>query len=383
MPIKTKESESGSCQGPRLRWGVSCMQGWRPTMEDAHIAECGGLSGPGAGDEDVWRDVAAFAVLDGHGGSQVADFVSQHFVEELVKADPENPSSSSEACLTSTFHKMDEMLRQPAAQAELRQLTKDDERVRGDISHRAGCTAVVALVTARDVVVAHAGDSRAVLCRDGEAVSITADHKPENKEERARIKQAGGCVLRSEYGTSVQHRVNGGLNVSRAIGDLEYKRGRTLRHDQQMVCSTPDVRRVARRADDEFLLLACDGIWDVLTNQEACDFVSERLKDTDKRRRLTGILEELMDKCLSPDLDETNGLGGDNMTALIVLFPREGEEDIGLAEAAVKTGPSKGKPPSKPSGFVRSPTLQGEEMPQARKPSLLARLASAICCKQT
>lgn len=79
-----------------------------------------------------------------------------------------------------------------------------------------GCTAVVALLSGRDLYVANAGDSRCVVCRDGKALDMSLDHKPEDKEELERIRKAGGRV-------TMDGRVNGGLNLSRAIGDHAYK----------------------------------------------------------------------------------------------------------------------------------------------------------------
>lgn len=79
-----------------------------------------------------------------------------------------------------------------------------------------GCTAVVALLNGRDLYVANAGDSRCVVCRNGKAIDMSLDHKPEDEEESARIIKAGGRV-------TLDGRVNGGLNLSRAIGDHAYK----------------------------------------------------------------------------------------------------------------------------------------------------------------
>ena len=79
----------------------------------------------------------------------------------------------------------------------------------------AGCTAVVAVIHGNKLYVANAGDSRCVLCRGKETVSLTEDHKPTNPDEERRIKAAGGFVS--------EGRINGGLNLSRAIGDMNYK----------------------------------------------------------------------------------------------------------------------------------------------------------------
>jgi len=119
--------------------------------------------------------------------------------------------------------------------------------------------------------------------------------------------------------------VCGNLNLSRSIGDLEYKKNPRLQPCEQIICATPDVHTFRREAGDEFIILACDGIWDVLGSQDAVDFIHERLPRFLKTGRpLSGIMEEMMDHCLSPDLSQTNGMGGDNMTAMIVLFLGDG-----------------------------------------------------------
>lgn len=79
-----------------------------------------------------------------------------------------------------------------------------------------GCTAVVALLRGYELFVANAGDSRCVVCRDGQAIDMSIDHKPEDALELERIRKAGGKV-------TMDGRVNGGLNLSRAIGDHAYK----------------------------------------------------------------------------------------------------------------------------------------------------------------
>lgn len=71
--------------------------------------------------------------------------------------------------------------------------------------------------------------------------------------------QAGGFVA--------EGRINGSLNLSRALGDMEYKQSRDLGPHAQMVTAVPEVRHLPLEPGDEFLILACDGIWDVLSNQ--------------------------------------------------------------------------------------------------------------------
>jgi protein phosphatase 1G len=174
---------------------------------------------------------------------------------------------------------------------------------------QAGCTSVVALVIGNRLFVANAGDSRAVLCRAGKAVGLSEDHKPLQERELQRIQRAGGFVTE-------QGRVNGNLNLSRSIGDLKYKGNHSLPPKDQMITAEPDVTVTTLTDEDEFIILACDGIWDCKTNQEAVDFIRPRLLAGDKK--LSEIVEELLDDCIADDPRKTTGLGGDNMTCLIV-----------------------------------------------------------------
>ncbi|EEY65747.1 uncharacterized protein PITG_03271 [Phytophthora infestans T30-4] len=94
------------------------------------------------------------------------------------------------------------------------------------------------------------GDCRAVMCRGGRGVALTSDHKPDRPDEQQRIEKAGG--FKSTY-----------LAVSRAFGD------RSLKTPTSLVSCEPEVKRVTVQDDDLFLVLACDGVWDVLSEQEA------------------------------------------------------------------------------------------------------------------
>lgn len=176
-----------------------------------------------------------------------------------------------------------------------------------------GTTAVVALIRGKQLIVANAGDSRCVVSEKGKAVDMSYDHKPEDELELARIKNAGGKV-------TMDGRVNGGLNLSRAIGDHFYKRNKNLPPEEQMISALPDVKALTLNEEHEFMVIACDGIWNVMSSQEVVDFVNERLKtDGDKNKPLTAIIEELLDHCLAPDTSG-DGTGCDNMTCIIITF---------------------------------------------------------------
>lgn len=155
-----------------------------------------------------------------------------------------------------------------------------------------GCTAVVALICGRELFVANAGDSRCVVCRDGKVVEMSFDHKPEDDIELNRIRKAGGRV-------TLDGRVNGGLNLSRAIGDHGYKNNKDLSAEEQMISALPDLKRLALEPSDEFMVLACDGIWNYMTNEEVVGFVKTRI-DAGKLS-LAEICEEV--SCSSDSFD--------------------------------------------------------------------------------
>lgn len=343
------------------------MQGWRIDMEDDHVC---------VSDMDgELKGVGLYAVFDGHGGAEVAKFCSKHIstkVKELLK------SEDLPATLTRAYESIDDMLRTPEFQAELATMRKSNaassesgpgesktemmamlqnsinedlrdmrQRTGGisreeaaqvmmkmmrmrrlestnDFSDEAdtpatadnvGCTAVSALITPRAIIVANSGDSRAVLSRGGVAVPLSRDHKPNDEDERARIEAAGCRVEEVQGGARTHYRINGNLNLSRAIGDLEYKSRKDLPACAQAITCTPETRTEKIHDDDEFLILACDGIWDVMTDQEAVDFVRPKLVEGAK---LSQVCSDLLDACITADPKETQGLGADNMTCIIV-----------------------------------------------------------------
>mmetsp|Transcript_4744 Transcript_4744/g.8229 ORF Transcript_4744/g.8229 Transcript_4744/m.8229 type:complete len:724 (-) Transcript_4744:1111-3282(-) len=134
-------------------------------------------------------------------------------------------------------------------------LRTDEEFADDHSSAMVGSTAVVALVGNRRMWIANCGDSRGVLCRDSKAIQVTDDHKPEREDEAERVEKAGGQVL---YWNG--HRVMGVLAMSRAIGDHGLR---------PYVIPEPEISVLARVPEDDFLLLASDGLWDVMSNQEA------------------------------------------------------------------------------------------------------------------
>ncbi|KAH7444971.1 hypothetical protein KP509_02G100100 [Ceratopteris richardii] len=168
-----------------------------------------------------------------------------------------------------------------------------------------GSTAVVALLQNDKIVVANAGDSRCVLSKGGKAIDLSTDHKPCLEAERDRVTQAGGFIYAG--------RINGTLNLARAIGDVEFKQNKYLSPDKQIVTAWPEIQIVERTEEDEFLVLACDGIWDCMTSQGVVDFIHENIREAPS---LSSVCEKILDRCLAPT--RTLGEGCDNMTLIIV-----------------------------------------------------------------
>jgi len=328
-PNKEKHSQDG--ENDFVKYGLCDMQGWRKRQEDAHIAAVS------QGDK---KDIDVFGVFDGHGGKEISQFVSNHFVQELV--DNKNISTNMNLALKETFIKMDEIMTTPDGIEEIKKyarLSKEQDEIQSkdqpqdsqmamfsqlipqkdpeanDIYMRTGCTACVMSIdeTNKKLYFANAGDSRVVLCKNGVAEAKSEDHKPEMESEKKRIYKADGWIS--------DGRVKGNLNLTRGFGDLEYKQNKNLKPEDQMITANPDINVVDFTKDLDFVIIGCDGIWDCLTNQEACDFVSKRLKEK-KDIEISKIIEEMMDSIVATDLYNETGVGCDNMTCILIVFKK-------------------------------------------------------------
>ena len=298
------------------------MQGWRKRQEDAHIASVS------QGDK---KNIHIFGVFDGHGGKEISQFVSKHFTEELLKN--KNLENDMKQALKETFIKMDEIMVTEQGIEEIKEHARkskaeDDLQSKNDppssqtsllmqllgpkdtesntISMRTGCTACVLAVDEKNkkLYFANAGDSRVVMSKGGVAYAQSEDHKPELESEKTRIYKAQGWIS--------EGRVKGNLNLTRGFGDLEYKQNKDLSPEEQMITANPDIKIEDFDKDIDFVIIGCDGIWDCLKNQEACDFVSKKLKE-DPNIKLSKIIEEMMDSIIAKDLYSETGVGCDNI----------------------------------------------------------------------
>lgn len=298
-PITAKESSY--CQNELYRVGSSCMQGWRISMEDSHTHILSLPDDPGT---------AFFAVYDGHGGATVAQYAGKHLHKFILKR-PEY-EEDIQAALKQAFLDIDsDMLYNESCGEQM-----------------AGSTAVVVLIKNNRLYCANAGDSRAVACVSGQVEILSLDHKPNNDAETKRIYEGGGWV---EF-----NRVNGNLALSRALGDFVFKKNGAKKPEEQIVTAYPDVETREITEDYEFLVLACDGIWDVMSNQEVITFCRERIA---QGKYPEEICEELMTHCLAPDC-QMGGLGGDNMTVVLVCFLHNKPYEYLIERCASRTSTS-------------------------------------------
>ncbi|KAJ3704439.1 hypothetical protein LUZ61_008144 [Rhynchospora tenuis] len=202
-----------------------------------------------------------YAVYEGHGDSEVALACSERMhlmvAEDVVRQWSISGSEYSvcwEDAMVESFRRLDAEV---AANKHKERFMHDG--VEPDFKGTVGSTALAAVVGEKRIIVANCGVSRAVLYRGGSAVALSSDHKPNRPDEMKRIEEAGGKVIESHG-----HRVWGILATSRSIGDDKLK--------PWVICE-PEVTIIERAEEDEFLILASDGLWDVISNETACGIV--------------------------------------------------------------------------------------------------------------
>ncbi|KFZ66393.1 Protein phosphatase 1F, partial [Antrostomus carolinensis] len=267
---------------------IHAIRNTRRKMEDRHVLlpefnQLFGLSviclplSPSPQKDDI--DRAYFAVFDGHGGVDAANYSATHLHvnvglhEEIVK----NPAEA----LKCSFQKTDEMFLFKAKREKL----------------RSGTTGVSALIVGNKLHIAWLGDSQVMLVQQGRAVTLMEPHKPEREDERARIETLGGCVTYMDC-----WRVNGTLAVSRAIGDICQK---------PYISGDADGDSFELTGSEDYLLLACDGFFDAIKPYEVVDLVLDHLMQT------KGVGLKAAERLVTAAKE--NG-SSDNITVLVVFL---------------------------------------------------------------
>ncbi|XP_016409716.1 protein phosphatase 1F-like [Sinocyclocheilus rhinocerous] len=224
---------------------VHAIRNTRRKMEDRHIIlrEFNQLLGLQDG-----VDREYYAVFDGHGGVDAATYVATHL--HIILSQQEALKSDAATAFKSTFTQTDDMFKIKAKRERL----------------RSGSTGVAALLTSDRLTVSWLGDSQAVLVRQGEPVTLMDPHKPEREDEKKRIEDLGGCIAFMGC-----WRVNGTYAVSRAIGDFDQK---------PYVSNEADCSSIQLNGHEDYILLACDGFFDVVRPGDVPELVLEALRET-------------------------------------------------------------------------------------------------------
>ena len=359
---------SSEGKGSLIRFAASSMQGWRPSNEDHHLLSPSiTIPLPSAqwGGDITLRDHSLFAVFDGHGGGWTSHYAGNNMCrvlcarkewsEYLALSEAERADVPGiellKSALAGAFVDLDDELYRIHLGTLVPDLNNNGSEGRDDGSDtsnsrrssspaglppkapkagakkgvkstpspaaisqfdlaylkgdRSGSTSVAVLLTPSHIICANAGDSRCILVRSGVAFPMSFDHKPTTACEHGRIVNASGLVH--------MKRVDGDLAVSRGLGDFRFKGNTDLKVEHQKVSSSPDILVNPRdQGSDEMIILACDGIWDVLSNQECAKTVQELLDEGETRVDM--VCEEVLDICLEKD-------SRDNMTFCMVALP--------------------------------------------------------------
>lgn len=274
LPQKEKAGDGGYASGGwksedgRLSCGYSSFRGKRASMEDCFDVKMSTIDG---------KTVCLFGIFDGHGGSRASEFLREHLFDNIVK----HPKfmTDPKLAISETYQRTD-----------MDFLDSESNTYRDD-----GSTASAAVLVGNHLYVANVGDSRAVISKAGKAIPLSEDHKPNRSDERKRIENAGGVVMWA--GT---WRVGGVLAMSRAFGNRLLK---------QFVVADPEIQEQEIDDELELLVLASDGLWDVVPNEDAVSLARTEEEPEAAARKLT----------------ETAFSRGsaDNITCIVVKFHHE------------------------------------------------------------
>jgi serine/threonine protein phosphatase PrpC len=228
------------------------LQGKRESNEDQHI----GIININNVDKTI-NPVNLIGVFDGHGGKLVSKFLKLNLPKYIYKKNSINIFDQNNTIITNYFHKLFDKLQN--------NLIKEHPIA----AKRCGSTALVGVMhkttkgykNTNYIWIANVGDSRAVLYNHlGKAIQLSQDHKPHHTPEKKRIENIGGKIKFD----GVDWRI-GDLSLSRAIGDLD---------NTPYVTHNPEIFKYKINKKDKFIIFACDGLWDVVNNNEAVNYIN-------------------------------------------------------------------------------------------------------------
>lgn len=298
----------------QIEVGHSSLQGYRASMEDQHIIE----------DFQTLPDHSFLAIMDGHAGEGAARYVALRLLEviedqdewkEYLLFDPKKRSENTELLSSLLVNSC---------------IAMDAELMDCDFMDGSGCTCVCTIISPTHIICANVGDSRCVIASNSRTISMTEDHKPSTFEEHERISKAGGFVA--------MDRVNGELAMSRALGDFQYKVNPNLSVEEQQVICIPDVSIHTRCEGDQLVILACDGVWDVMENHEGVNYLLNLMNQKDDTKKVDPPSKKSK-KAESSDVDGTSAstpLTAENLAEeLIDMALRLGSTDNISAVVAI------------------------------------------------
>lgn len=245
--LKKRENKEFEVEG--RDYCLVSKKGRRDVMEDSY-----GVTVDVAGDPKQ----AFFAVIDGHGGRAAADYVAENLGNNILR---------EVETLGEERGSLEEAIRRGYS------VTDKEFLSQGVVS---GACAASVLLKDGHLHVANVGDCRVVLCRKGVADALTRDHQVSQEDERLRIENSGGFV----HSRNGVWRVHGSLAISRAIGDL---------HLKEWIISEPEIKMCRITPDCEFLIMASDGLWDKVSDQEAVDLVSRQTNLQESCKKLVEL----------------------------------------------------------------------------------------------
>ncbi|CAF1382393.1 unnamed protein product [Adineta ricciae] len=243
------------------------MQGWRKSNEDfhKHLVPINELQ---------WKLWSYFAIFDGHNGIETAKNAANLLDKHLIDA------------LNELIHSTQIDLYQISQIIKHTFLQLDKELV-NLVNDQSGSVCIATLIGPEHIYLINLGDSRAIIIsNDGKVLEYTKDHKPNNRKEKERILKAGGHVTQHSGDVA---RVEDQLAVSRALGDYSI--------DKHLIPASPAIIQFAKNPNSqgEYLILACDGIWDVMSNEQVASFILQRIS---LNSSLENIASQLLDHCL-------------------------------------------------------------------------------------
>lgn len=270
-----KKSYYVTAEALGLRVHAESWPGLKKTLQDRYVS-----------DEAMEELGVYFGIFDGHGGTQVADHCAKQLHKNLMmefRKKQVQPASRDE--------KIKQAIKEAYLQTD-KEILATSERKKYEQVGSTACAALLhgnpKLGTALRLVIANLGDSRGILCRAGQAVAVSDDHKPSRLDEKKRIERAGGLVLQvrgtwrvaastnPNSNTKASRREYQGLAMTRTFGDLHFKKPVAL------AIADPEIQIIPLSDKDLFLVLATDGILDVLPNQEIVDLALKHWDDPDE-----------------------------------------------------------------------------------------------------